>query len=116
MAMRAAARLSSRRMSSLAVAGQAASVQLNQEGLAELPKTLPIHKRGEDQLVREGAQARMASGGSDPPPIEIVEITDPPSHASTPPPPPFRPSHPPHPRLPNAAGRLPPAAAVRGHR
>lgn len=43
-------------MSSLQVAGQAASVQLNQEGLAELAKTLPIHKRGEDQLVREGAQ------------------------------------------------------------
>ena len=62
MAMRAVARLSSRRMSSLAVAGQAASVQLNQEGMAELPKTLPIHKRGEDQLVREGAQACMDSG------------------------------------------------------
>ena len=59
MAMRAAVlRVSSRRMSSLAVAGQSATVQLNQEGLAELPKTLPIHKRGEDQLVREGAQVR----------------------------------------------------------
>ena len=46
-------------MSSLQVAGQAASVQLNQEGLAELAKTLPIHKRGEDQLVREGAQVRV---------------------------------------------------------
>lgn len=66
MALRAASRVASRRMSSLAVAGQAASVQLNQEGLAELPKTLPIHKRGEDQLVREGAQARMASGGERP--------------------------------------------------
>jgi hypothetical protein len=66
MAMRAVARLSSRRMSSLAVAGQAASVQLNQEGMAELPKTLPIHKRGEDQLVREGAQACMVSGGERP--------------------------------------------------
>ena len=55
-------------MSSLQVAGQAASVQLNQEGLAELAKTLPIHKRGEDQLVREGAQARTAAGGEIPPP------------------------------------------------
>ena len=56
--MRAVVRVSSRRMSSLAVAGQAASVQLNQEGLAELPKTLPIHKQGMDQLTREGAQVR----------------------------------------------------------
>lgn len=54
--VKAAMRVSSRRMSSLAVAGQATSVQLNKEGLAELPKTLPIHKRGEEQLVREGAQ------------------------------------------------------------
>ena len=42
--------------------------QLDQEGLAELPKTLPIHKRGEEQLVREGAQARTAAGGAIPPP------------------------------------------------
>ena len=67
-AARHAARFSGRGMSSLAVAGQAASVQLDQEGLAELPKTLPIHKRGEDQLVREGAQARTAAGGEIPPP------------------------------------------------
>ena len=65
---RHAARFSARGMSSLAVAGQAASVQLDQEGLAELPKTLLIHKRGEDQLVREGAQARTAAGGEIPPP------------------------------------------------
>ena len=113
MALRAAARLSSRRMSSLAVAGQAASVQLNQEGLAELPKTLPIHKRGEDQLVREGAQARMASGGERPTADRNREITDPPSRASTPPPPPFGPrTHPTH------ASLLPPDAypQLRGHR
>ena len=80
-------------MSSLAVAGQAASVQLNQEGLAELPKTLPIHKRGEDQLVREGAQARMASGGERTHRGEIVEIISPPvprEHR-----PPLRSGHPP---------------------
>ena len=88
-------------------------MQLNQEGLAELPKTLPIHKRGEDQLVREGAQARMASGGERTHRGEIVEIISPPSHASIAHP--LRPGHPPtHASyMPNAYPRL---RRSRGHR
>ena len=38
--------------------GEATQVQLSKEGLAELTRTLPIHKYGQDQLVREGANVR----------------------------------------------------------
>tara|TARA_B110001452_G_scaffold256124_1_gene249180 strand:+ start:275 stop:406 length:132 start_codon:yes stop_codon:yes gene_type:complete len=42
----------------VAVTGEATQVQLSKEGLAELTRTLPIHKYGQDQLVREGANVR----------------------------------------------------------
>jgi len=55
----AALRSFSRRLSSqVAVTGEATQVQLSKEGLAELTRTLPIHKYGQDQLVREGANVR----------------------------------------------------------
>merc|ERR1719424_781976 len=59
-ASRRALRQCTRQLSSLATVtekGAATAVNLKADGLAELPKTLPIHKRGEEQLVpREGAQ------------------------------------------------------------
>lgn len=54
----AAARLgvALRRLSTLAPLGSGATVQLREDGLAALPKTLPIHQRDDAQLEpREGA-------------------------------------------------------------
>ena len=54
-----ALRAFSRRLSSqVAVTGESTQVQLSKEGLAELTRTLPIHKYGQDQLIREGANVR----------------------------------------------------------
>ena len=60
-----ALRAFSRRLSSqVAVTGESTQVQLSKEGLAELTRTLPIHKYGQDQLIpwllREGANVRAA--------------------------------------------------------
>jgi hypothetical protein len=55
-----ALRASARRLSTLATVvekGAAVSVNLKADGLAELPITLPIHRRGETALEpRAGAQ------------------------------------------------------------